>query len=58
MGLGGRCLDLVEIFYNVIVTGFRREVVEESLLGIKNNEVYFLLYKCLVKIIDLNIFKL
>lgn len=58
MGLGGRCLDLVEIFYNVIVTGFRREVVEESLLGIKNNEVYFLLYKRLVKIIDLNIFKL
>lgn len=58
MGLGGCCLDLVEIFYNVIVTGFRREVVEESLLGIKNNEVYFLLYKRLVKIIDLNIFKL
>lgn len=58
MGLGGRCLDLVEIFYDVIVTGFRREVVEESLLGIKNNEVYFLLYKRLVKIIDLNIFKL
>lgn len=58
MGLGGRCLDLVEIFYNVIVMGFRRVVVEESLLGIKNNEVYFLLYKRLVKIIYLNIFKL
>lgn len=58
MGLGGRCLDLMEIFYNVIVTGFRREVVEESLLGIKNNEVYFLLYKRLVRIIGLNIFML
>lgn len=58
MGFGGRCLDLVEIFYNVIVTGFRREVIEESLLGIKNNEVYFLLYKRLVRIIGLNIFML
>lgn len=58
VGSGGRCSDLVETSHNATVTGPRREVIEESPSGIKNNEVYSSSHKRLVRITGLNILML